>query len=74
MSGSGVFVAQAQPNLLYRFDVSQPRYSLTFGNFVQGQVLDETELTNVVQIPVTSQQRNFTVTLNADNTYTVTQT
>lgn len=70
MSNAGTFVVQAQPNLNLIF-TPHPRYWITFGTFIQGEVLDETEITNVAEIDFPPCIYTMYATLNADNTWTV---
>ncbi len=46
MSGSGSFVVESQPNLKLIFR-PKPVYYVIFGDFIQGQIMDITELSNV---------------------------
>lgn len=70
MSNAGTFAVQAQPNLNLIF-TPHPTYWITFGSFVQGEVLDETEITNVAQIAFPPSVYTMYATLNLDNTWTV---
>ncbi len=49
MSGAGTFVVKSQPNLRVIFH-PKPTYYIVFGDFIQGQVMDITELTNSQKI------------------------
>jgi hypothetical protein len=73
MSGAGTFVRQAQPNMNLIF-TPHPVYWITFGNFVPGQVLDITEITNpgTLQFPVNVY--SLTAILNPNNTWTIKST
>jgi hypothetical protein len=70
MSGAGVFAVEAEPNLNLIF-TPHPIYWITFGQFVQGQVMDITEVTNSAAIQFPPGVYNMTATLNLDNTWTV---
>lgn len=72
MSGSGTFAVQAQPNITYVF-TPHPQYWVAFGNFQQGQALDSSEINNPVQLMFPPNTYDLDVTLNADNSWTVTQ-
>jgi hypothetical protein len=71
MSGSGTFVRQAQPNIDLVF-TPHPEYWITFGSFVQGQVLDITEITHPAALEFPPNVYELNATLNKDNTWTVT--
>jgi hypothetical protein len=73
MSNAGTFAVQAQPNLNLIF-TPHPTYWITFGSFVQGEVLDETEITNVAQIAFPPGVYTMYATLAQDNTWTVSAT
>jgi hypothetical protein len=71
MSGSGTFVVQAQPNMNAIF-TPHPEYWITFGDFIQGEVLDITTVTSSsakIEFPVNV--FSMTATLRADNTWSV---
>ncbi|MFZ5817492.1 MAG: protein rhiA [Bacillota bacterium] len=70
MSGAGTFVVQAQPNMNLIFS-PHPKYWVTFGNFIQGQVLDITEISNKAEVLFPNGIYSMDVTLNQDNTWTV---
>lgn len=71
MSGAGTFAVQAQPNMTYVF-TPRPQYWAAFGNFVQGQTLDTGEISSSVQLAFPPNTYDLDVTLNADNSWTVT--
>jgi hypothetical protein len=70
MSGFGTFVVQSQPNMNLIF-TPHPEYWITFGNFMQGEVMDITEINNPGQIQFPPNVYSMTATLNADNTWTI---
>lgn len=70
MSGFGTFVVQAEPNMNLIF-TPQPEYWITFGNYIQGQVMDITEVSNPGQIQFPANVYSMTATLNSDNTWTI---
>ena len=65
-----VYAVQAQPNISLTFN-PKPQYFLTFGNFLEGEVLDLASITNAVALDFPSRTFSLTVTLNPDNTFTV---
>ncbi|WP_298418316.1 hypothetical protein [uncultured Kordia sp.] len=73
MSGAGTLVAQAQPNMNYRFE-TKSNYKITFGNFIQGQVIDPSLLYLVGSINFPANVYSMTATLNPDNTWTIAPT
>ena len=72
MSGAGVFVVEAEPNLNLIF-TPHPVYWITFGMYEQGEVLNITEITNSQEIAFPPGVYAMTATLNADNTWSVAQ-
>ena len=70
MSGFGTFVVQSQPNMNLIFS-PHPEYWITFGNFIQGEVMDITEVSNPAQIQFPPNIYSMTATFNPDNTWTV---
>lgn len=72
MSGAGTFAVQAQPNVLATF-TPHPEYWITFGNYQQGEVMDIGTITQKAQISFPPNVYVMTATLNADNTWKVTQ-
>ena len=66
MSGSGTFLVPSQPNMKLMFR-PKPTYYLVFGNFVQGQVMDITALTNVYKLEYGGSINSISVSLNKDN-------
>lgn len=73
MSGFGTFVVQAQPNMNLIF-TPDPEYWITFGNYMQGEVVDITEVNNPAQIKFPPNVYSMTAILNPDNTWTITST
>lgn len=74
MSGSGVYAVQAEPNLQVNF-TPHPQYWITFGQFVQGQVLDIGQITDTAaHIEFPHDVNSMTAILNNDNTWSVQQT
>jgi len=72
MSGAGTFAVQAQPNMTFLFSPGS-EYWVTFGDFQQGQVMDPTQFINPVKIDFPYGIFTMNVTLNMDNTWTITQ-
>ncbi|TWJ02381.1 hypothetical protein JN11_01353 [Mucilaginibacter frigoritolerans] len=72
MSGSGTFAVQAAPNMNFVF-TPHPQYWVAFGNFHQGQALQTSEITNTAQVVFPPNIYAMNVTLNRDNTWTITQ-
>jgi rhizosphere induced protein len=70
MSGAGVFAIQAQPDSDLVF-TPHPAYWLTFGRFQQGEVLDIGAIINSAKIDFPAGVYAMTVTLNGDDTFTV---
>ncbi|MZP29778.1 protein rhiA [Heliobacterium undosum] len=71
MSGAGTFVKQAQPNMTLFFK-PHPEYWITFGNYVQGQVLDVTEITNKAKIEFGPGIYQMVAVLKDDNSWEIT--
>jgi hypothetical protein len=70
MYNSGTFAVQAEPNINASF-TPQPNYWITFGDYVQGQVIDVQQITNEAEIVFPSNVFSMTAILNPDNTWTV---
>ena len=70
-SGSGTFVVPAQPNITASF-TPHPRYWVTFGQFVAGQVLDTQQITKKAEVAFPVNVYDMVAILNPDNTWTVT--
>ena len=73
MSGFGTFAVQAQPNMNLVF-TPHPEYWISFGNYVQGQVVDISSMNNPAQIQFPPNVYSMTAILNPDNTWTITST
>lgn len=71
MSGAGTFAVQAAPNMNYIF-TPHPQYWVAFGNFQQGQALEASEISNTAQVVFPPSIFAMNVTLNVDNTWTIT--
>lgn len=70
MNGSGTFVVQARPNMHPNF-TPHPLYWVTFGNFIKGQVLDISDITDKAEIKFPAGVYSMTAILNEDNTWSV---
>ncbi len=70
MSGRGTFVVQAQPNMNLTFS-PHPTYWVTFGNYVEGQVMDVTQSTNKAKVEFPPNVLSMKAILNQDNTWTI---
>ncbi len=70
MSGAGTYVVQAEPNILTTFTPT-PNYWITFGSYIQGQVMSIQETTNSAQVVFPANVFSMTATLSASNTWTV---
>ena len=73
MSGAGTFVVASQPNMENIF-TPHPKYWITFGNYIVGQVLDITSITQSAALEFPPSVYSLTATLNPDNRWTVTST
>jgi len=73
MGGSGTFVMQAQPNMQAIFTPT-PQYWITFGNYIQGEVLDLTTINNPAEIVFPPNVYSMTAILSPNNTWTVAPT
>jgi hypothetical protein len=73
MSGVGTFVAPTQPNINLTF-TPNPQYWVSFGTYVQGQVLSIQEMTNDGQVLFPPNTYTMTAILNSDNTWTIAPT
>jgi len=72
MSGSATIAAQAQTSRNFSFSLSF-KYWITFSDVQQGQVLDQSDIPDAVQIIFPDGIFSMNATLNQDNTWTVTQ-
>ncbi|MDR3679741.1 MAG: hypothetical protein P4L41_07235 [Flavipsychrobacter sp.] len=70
MSGTATFAAQAMPNMNQQFRPA-PTYWMAFGQFTTGQVLDIHSMGNIVGISFPAGVYSMNVTLNPDNTWTI---
>lgn len=70
MSGAGTFVKQAQPNMTFDF-TPHPEYWVTFGDFVKGEVLDITEITNNAPVIFPPNVYAMDVILDQSNRWTI---
>lgn len=71
MAGAPTFMCQAMPNMNVTF-TPQPAYWVAFGSFTQGQALNVAEISNAAQIQFPPNVYIMSVTLNPDNTWTIT--
>lgn len=70
IAGSPVYTVPAQPNVDLIF-TPDPHYWVTFGRFVQGQVLDLSEITNSAPVVFSPNTHNMVARLNADNLWSI---
>ncbi len=70
MSGAGTFVVQALPNYKLSF-TPQPQYWITFGDYIQGQVLDVTTIPSPARVDFPAGVYSMTATLNQDDSWTI---
>jgi len=70
MSGAATFVVQAMPNMNQLFRPA-PTYWMAFDQFITGHVLDVDSMANIVEIPFPAGVYSMNVTLNPNNTWTV---
>ncbi|HVR10620.1 MAG TPA: protein rhiA [Thermoanaerobaculia bacterium] len=70
MSGVGTYAVQAQPNFNLVFS-PHPRYWITFGTFVRGQVLDITRITNKAEVRFDPGVFSMTAILQRDNKWNI---
>lgn len=70
MAGSAVFVKQAQPNINLKFQ-PHPSYWITFGDYVQGEVLEPLRITQKACLTFPANIHSLAAILNSDNTWTV---
>lgn len=73
MSGAGIFVRQAQPNLTLSFK-PKPKYWIAFGNYETGEILNIQEVTKSAEIKFGTNQYSVQAVLNVNNTWTITDT
>ncbi len=72
MSGYGTHVINAEPNFAAVF-TPHPEYWVSFGDFVQGQVLDIQSLVNAAEVQFPVNVYGMTVTLDSGNVWTIAQ-
>jgi rhizosphere induced protein len=72
MAGRATFAVQAQPNMTVQIDPVGSTYWVTFGTVQQGEFFTITTQLAPVQVQFPVNVNSMTVTLNADNTWTVT--
>ena len=70
MSGAGVFAVQAQPNMNLVFR-PHPKYWIAFGNYMPGEVLDISMMTNDAVIEFPPNVYSMTAILHKNNKFTV---
>lgn len=70
MSGSGTFAVQARPNMHPNF-TPHPQYWVTFGNYIKGQVLDITDITDKAEVNFPAGVYSMTAILNEDFTWDI---
>ncbi len=73
MSGSGTYAVQAQPNITASF-TPHPNYWITFGSYIQGEVMDIGQLTNAAEVAFPANVYSMTAILSATNTWSVHKT
>lgn len=72
MAGRATFAVQAMPNMTAEFSPIGATYWVTFGTIQQGEFFTVESFVNPVQVVFPVNVNSMTVTLNADNTWTVT--
>ncbi|MFA8300659.1 MAG: hypothetical protein ACEPOV_10890 [Hyphomicrobiales bacterium] len=70
MSGKGTFAVQGQPNMSALF-TPHPKYYVVFGNFIDGEVLDVTKISNKFEIDFPPNVYSVTAVFNPDNTWSM---
>ncbi len=70
MSGAGTFAVPSQPNTTLIFS-PHPKYWITFGNYMPGEVMDITSISQEAEIAFPINVYSMTATFGADNTWTV---
>ena len=70
MGGASAVAVQAGPNLNFTFK-PHPKYWVCFGDYLEGEVIDINEMTNVQEIIFGPNEYALHVTLKADNTWKV---
>lgn len=72
MSGLPIYAVQAQPNWNLVF-TPHPLYWITFGNYVQGEVMDVESISNAAQVIFPPGGYSMTATLNQNMSWTIQQ-
>lgn len=72
MAGRATFAVQAMPNLTVQISPTNATYWVTFGTIQQGEFFTAETLLAPVQVQFPVNVNSMTVTLNPDNTWTVT--
>lgn len=72
MAGRATFAVQAMPNMTVQISPANTTYWVTFGEAQQGEFITVETLLPPVQVQFPPNVNSMTVTLNADNTWTVT--
>ncbi|HET9209607.1 MAG TPA: protein rhiA [Thermoanaerobaculia bacterium] len=72
MAGRATFAVQAMPNMTVQISPAGATYWVTFGTVQQGEFFTVETLLTPVQVEFPLNVNSMTVTLNADNTWTVT--
>jgi len=70
VSRKPAYVVQAQPNWNLTF-IPHPEYWITFGNFLEGEVLDVQSISNKAEVRFPPNVYSMTAILNPDNTWSV---
>lgn len=70
MSGAGTLVTQAQPNTNLTFNTN-PQYWIAFGDYEQGEVLDNGSIANPARIDFPAGGASLTAILNPNNSWTI---
>ena len=71
MAGRATFAVQATPNINVQFSPTNATYWVTFGTIQQGEFFTAATSLAPVQVQFPVNVNSMTVTLNADNTWTV---
>lgn len=73
LGGEAACAVDAGPNLNQTFSL-HPTYYIDAGNYVQGQMVDGSSVTNFQELVYANGNQALTATLNADNTWAVANT
>ncbi len=71
MSGSPIYARQAMPNVITTFKISKPKYFVTVGDFIQGEVPDVNSLSNTQEISFPDGTYQAKVFINEDESWSV---